>query len=366
MLVNESQTHSDDGSNTPRLEEHVVTDVLFIILRLLPLVDLLHFALTSKHFKTLARHDYVWNKIIKEEFNTNTADTIISWGEHTFTIRGFPAYVARHQTDSPEIQYITAVLLKAKGIDVNLADIYGRTALCWAAFRGHTEIVQALLQAEGIDVNLADKYVQTPLYWAALRGHTKTVQALLKAEGIGVNLADNYGQTPLYWAEYCGHTETVQALLQAGGIDNLGYYQFLMPFIMPGYDKAKIAKLLKLQNQAESVLQLSRSSTVTEQISHLLRNFCGPRSRASDTSKSSTPFWSHNTDEAAQAGQLIYSIANDVTAEAIASKVSAAIEALPEENSQSEWAQLLHFIQYVHLPKHFTTEPTPESTNGGP
>jgi ankyrin repeat protein len=112
------------------------------------------------------------------------------------------------------------VLLQAGGdSSCTTADSEGKTALLYAANKGHTETVQALLTAGRASMCVAaDRQGLTALHVAARRGYIQTVQALLKA-GHAVSMCaaeDCWGQTALHYAAAGGHTATVTALLKAG------------------------------------------------------------------------------------------------------------------------------------------------------
>jgi ankyrin repeat protein len=107
-----------------------------------------------------------------------------------------------------------AITLGQDEIWIDAADKDGRTALHWAALKGHTEIVKILL-GKGAEVNFADKDSQTALNKAAYRGHTEIVKMFLK-NGAEVNFADKDSQTALNKAAYRGHTEIVKMFLKNG------------------------------------------------------------------------------------------------------------------------------------------------------
>jgi ankyrin repeat protein len=108
---------------------------------------------------------------------------------------------------------VTAVnLFLAAGMDPNVKDQVGGTALRYAAAKGHLAIVQALLD-KGAEVNVQDNDGFTPLRYAAYYGHTAVVQALLK-KGADVNVKDRWGWTPLMVASH-GNLEIFELLKAA-------------------------------------------------------------------------------------------------------------------------------------------------------
>jgi ankyrin repeat protein len=65
------------------------------------------------------------------------------------------------------------------GVDVNLAQVDGTTALHWAAFHDDAELVALLLKA-GADVNTANLYGVPPLAQACINGNATIVKLLLE------------------------------------------------------------------------------------------------------------------------------------------------------------------------------------------
>jgi ankyrin repeat protein len=115
---------------------------------------------------------------------------------------------------SAETGDLTAVnLFLAAGMDPNVKDRYGGTALRYAAAKGHLAVVQALLD-KGADVNVQDTDGFTPLRYAVYNGHTEVVRALLD-KGADVNVADKWGWTPLMIAPR-GNLDIVHLLRAAG------------------------------------------------------------------------------------------------------------------------------------------------------
>ena len=71
-------------------------------------------------------------------------------------------------------------------VNINAQEyLFGDTALNWAAYKGHTEMVKILLEANA-DIHAQDKHYTTPLHDAAQSGHTEIVKILLDA-GANIN-----------------------------------------------------------------------------------------------------------------------------------------------------------------------------------
>lgn len=129
--------------------------------------------------------------------------------------------------DVPFCKELDAVCISAEH-GVNTADSTGRTPLMWAVYANFNNpeaarevdakrlyYVFALLKAPGIDLNLADKDGFTALHWAAWSGMRYNLTLLARA-GMDVNARENAGYTPLMLAAMRGNDETVAALLALG------------------------------------------------------------------------------------------------------------------------------------------------------
>ncbi len=137
-----------------------------------------------------------------------------------------------------------------KGVDVDVKDEVGYTALIYAAGNGRTEIVKLLVR-EGNWTNRSESFGRamavaigrrhleiakfliekgaslnertknhklTPLMVAASNGYTEVVQALIN-NGADINAKSALGLTALRLAENQGHVEVVR-FLQAAGARN--------------------------------------------------------------------------------------------------------------------------------------------------
>ena len=121
-------------------------------------------------------------------------------------------------------------LLSTPGIDVNKTGWDGKSALLWAAERGHGQVVEFFVEQEKerVDMNVQDSNGYTALMWSADNGHVGCVSALLQHPDLDVNILDTDGHSALTWACDQGHTEIVKLLLgvqslKVDVVDSEGY-----------------------------------------------------------------------------------------------------------------------------------------------
>jgi ankyrin repeat protein len=134
---------------------------------------------------------------------------------------------AAEENNLPEVRR----LLRA-GADVN-ARKNGLTALHWAGWNGHVQVVQPF-QEDGADIEATTISGFTPLHLACDQGHLAVVIQLLspsdsngattisilgkrKSRGADTEAKNSEGNTPLHFASWKGHVAIVQALLSGGG-----------------------------------------------------------------------------------------------------------------------------------------------------
>ncbi|MEY3202137.1 MAG: hypothetical protein RIR70_1687 [Pseudomonadota bacterium] len=90
----------------------------------------------------------------------------------------------------------------------------GWTALHYAAFSGHADIVADLI-AHTADVDAIAPNGASALMLAARNGHLNVVEALLRASA-DLNIRAQDGATAITWAKQAGNTDIADKLLRAG------------------------------------------------------------------------------------------------------------------------------------------------------
>lgn len=105
--------------------------------------------------------------------------------------------------------------LLADNVDVNAAQGDGSTALHWAAYAGHVEMVRLLLAHRASLKAHTRLGALTPLMMAARNGHTDVIRVLLDAND-DATAANANGTTPLMLAAAAGKADAVTLLIDRG------------------------------------------------------------------------------------------------------------------------------------------------------
>lgn len=149
-------------------------------------------------FVALIRDDASTIKaLIERGFDANSVDP-----------KGQPAANVAIQRDSGRA---FAALVEAPGLDVNLLNSAGESALMLAAIKGQAEWCEKLLQ-RGARINQPG---WAPLHYAA-SGPNPHIVELLLARGAEVEAASPNGSTPLMMAARYGSEDAVRLLLAKG------------------------------------------------------------------------------------------------------------------------------------------------------
>jgi ankyrin repeat protein len=121
--------------------------------------------------------------------------------------------------------------LVSHGVDPNIQDETGQTALMIASYAGYTEIAKVLL-AYGADVNIGGEGTGiTALMLAATADRTEIIRFLLDS-GAEIDVRDGDCWTALkYAASYCEATHAVALLLDSGADPNASDYKGLTPMM---------------------------------------------------------------------------------------------------------------------------------------
>ena len=95
---------------------------------------------------------------------------------------------------------------------INKTDIFGNTAILYAAYRGNILIIRSLIEC-GADVNVTSKNGLNVLHMAA-QGNNPNIIIYFKIKyNISVLSTDLQGNTPLHWASYNSSEEAINFLL---------------------------------------------------------------------------------------------------------------------------------------------------------
>ena len=87
-------------------------------------------------------------------------------------------------------------VLCAAGAEVNTLDDLGKSAVWYAAARGHVDALRELIACPGVDINRGDHRLYTPLMAAVLNWREDTFSVLMDA-GVDVRLRNSDGKTAI-------------------------------------------------------------------------------------------------------------------------------------------------------------------------
>jgi uncharacterized protein len=177
--------------------------------------------------------------------------------------RGFTALIEAAREGSAEA--VSSLLAKGKGCDVNAADVDERSALFWAGFKGHAEVVRQLLKVGAVP-DLPDKDGNTALIWACFRDHLEVITLLLEC-GADVNCQTSSGYSPLLAATGAGHIDAVRLLLEWGAdIDSTNHNGYTAWFVARAGRRTAIMHTLLLKHLSQIKLLFPHHSDTSSSI----------------------------------------------------------------------------------------------------
>lgn len=109
---------------------------------------------------------------------------------------------------------IATLLLDRGEIQINIQDNNGATPIVSTARTGHEDVAMRLLKRGDLNIHLQDNMHHTALFGAAMRGLEALSRLLLQRADVPINQQDKLGLTPLMWAASEGHEAIVGLLLQ--------------------------------------------------------------------------------------------------------------------------------------------------------
>ncbi|XP_046912429.2 uncharacterized protein LOC124493394 [Dermatophagoides farinae] len=145
---------------------------------------------------------------------------VVAFTHSTLEQKGPPFFnLAALYKNGPEEYLETAVktieFLARFGIDLEIKDLEGRTALHVAAWQGTYAIVDCLIKL-GTNIDAIDAEGRTPLHMCAWNGHIEVLRLLIESGAMVNPISSTQGASPLLVAAQQGHYETCAYLLQAG------------------------------------------------------------------------------------------------------------------------------------------------------
>jgi ankyrin repeat protein len=102
-----------------------------------------------------------------------------------------------------------------EGVELQAADLYGRTIIHIAAHTGNKELLE-YEHFTACDYNAKDWRGRTPFQYAVARGHIECADYLIDQHVADINLRDRFGFNSLHIAAEAGNLEMVQWLLGKG------------------------------------------------------------------------------------------------------------------------------------------------------
>lgn len=116
---------------------------------------------------------------------------------------------------------VVALLLEKKAV-IDARNHNGMTPLMMTCCWGHADILALLLRKDAKGIKMQDHKGKTALFWAAKKGHVNAIRVLMMSGTlIDIDSPDKTGSTPLMVASAKGHSacvRLVRALLSRSAV----------------------------------------------------------------------------------------------------------------------------------------------------
>lgn len=202
---------------------------------------------SALHYASAAGSVKCVEHLLKRGINVNLADRKGWTAIHIAVSKNFTE-VAKLLIDAKADIF---ALLKHKCAPARLSDVYSST-IHFAAIKGNIEITKMLLE-QGATVNIPDSANMTPLHYAAFRNNPDYVKYLLD-NGAKCDIKDVNGRTPFHAAALSGMVTNVKLMVQHHAFINDEDVWSLTPY-----------KLAELRNHKPFVTYLKEKLGITEE-----------------------------------------------------------------------------------------------------
>ena len=179
--------------------------------RVVPATDMIRIAAQNEDPTSVSR--IVWRALLEAPHEAVRAALQHNLADYKF-VDDISSRTCLHEASMAGKLFLVQSCIE-NGVDVAQQDIYGRTALSYAAMAGHTDVCQYLLSLPSISAATYDLDGFSPLILAVMNGRTEAVRILLD-HGASVEPRDATDLIPLCLASSGGHAEIVRLLLQKG------------------------------------------------------------------------------------------------------------------------------------------------------
>ena len=160
--------------------------------------------------------DELWKVVCRGE-----VDAIVATLDHNPTIIDVPMSFPSTET----LMYIAAknewIAVIEKLVELGSAmldapDIYGRTPMHAAAWKGRVLSLRTLVRLGSKAIDTPDIRGVSPLHTAAIYGHASMIEAFVQMGSTAIDMSSNSGETPMHSAAFSDYPKIVKMLVRLG------------------------------------------------------------------------------------------------------------------------------------------------------